>query len=247
MAGFKVRSGETFLFIGDSITDCGRRDEFAPLGNGYVRQVVDLVTARYPERDIRFINTGVGGNNVLDLQARWAEDVLRHSPGWLSVKIGINDIHQTQRGGNNIPPPVFEEAYRDILTRAREHCDPKMMLIDPFYISTDRSGASFESTILAGLAEYIAVVHRLAEEFGFSDHTDEVRAAVEKSARFGLSLQERDLNDRFYYGGLYGQSSYGTERDRIHHRSTGYSINFYLKLTAGTWPRTFSSYGWGRM
>ncbi len=165
MAGFKVRSGETFLFIGDSITDCGRRDQFAPLGNGYVRQVVDLVTARYPERDIRFINTGIGGNTVLDLQARWAEDALRHSPDWLSVKIGINDIHQTQRAGNNIPPPVFEEAYRDILTRAREHCEPKMTLIDPFYISTDRSGASFESAILAGLAEYIGAVHRLAEEF----------------------------------------------------------------------------------
>jgi len=113
------------------------------------------------------------------------------------------------------------------------------------WMAEDGSYPNFGATFVCGIEhlEYL----RLAEEFGFSDHTDEVRAAVEKSARFGLSLQERDLNDRFYYGGLYGQSSYGTERDRIHHRSTGYSINFYLKLTAGTWPRTFSSYGWGKM
>ena len=84
-----------------------------------------------------------------------------------------------------------------------------------------------------------------AEEIGLSEHVDDVKAAVTKSAEFGLGLQERTLNDRMFYGGLYGQTSFGVERDRIHHRSTGYSINFYLKLEGQYWPRTFSSYGWG--
>jgi len=44
--GFKIKSGEKFIFIGDSITDCGRRAEFAPLGNGYVFMVVNLATAK---------------------------------------------------------------------------------------------------------------------------------------------------------------------------------------------------------
>ena len=30
------------LFIGDSITDCGRRAEHAPLGSGYVRMFGEL-------------------------------------------------------------------------------------------------------------------------------------------------------------------------------------------------------------
>ena len=37
MSDFWVQDGETMLFIGDSITDCGRRAAEAPLGNGYVR------------------------------------------------------------------------------------------------------------------------------------------------------------------------------------------------------------------
>jgi len=33
----KIKSGEKVLFIGDSITDCGRRNEARPLGVGYVK------------------------------------------------------------------------------------------------------------------------------------------------------------------------------------------------------------------
>ena len=33
------QSGQTVLFIGDSITDCGRRQDQEQLGNGYVRKV----------------------------------------------------------------------------------------------------------------------------------------------------------------------------------------------------------------
>ena len=50
MSDFWVQDGETMLFIGDSITDCGRRDEHAPLGNGYANLFSELATARFPQR-----------------------------------------------------------------------------------------------------------------------------------------------------------------------------------------------------
>ena len=96
-----VESGQTILFIGDSITDCGRRGDAAPLGNGYVRFFSELVMAYYPERDIRYINTGIGGNRITNLKARWEEDALAHKPDWLSVKIGINDLHSFLGGDPN--------------------------------------------------------------------------------------------------------------------------------------------------
>ncbi|MCE5280282.1 MAG: SGNH/GDSL hydrolase family protein [Planctomycetaceae bacterium] len=161
---FKVNGGQTFVFIGDSITDCGRRAHARPLGDGYVRQVVDMATARYPERKIDFINEGISGNTVIDLRNRWSDDVLRHRPHWLSVKIGINDLHQNL-GGGPITPAVFETTYRDILTQARKHCNPRIVLIDPFYISADRWPASFRTSVLKALPKYIAVVHKMAREF----------------------------------------------------------------------------------
>ena len=50
------------LFIGDSVTDCGRRDD-APdfLGDGYVRMIAD----RLPDHHI--INAGISGNRAIDL------------------------------------------------------------------------------------------------------------------------------------------------------------------------------------
>ena len=54
---FLIQDGQTVVFIGDSITDCGRRDEARPLGNGYVKMAVDLVAAKYPQRQITFFVT----------------------------------------------------------------------------------------------------------------------------------------------------------------------------------------------
>ena len=44
--------------------------------------------------------------------------------------------------------------------------------------------------------------------------------------------------------GLYGQSSHDVARTWIHQRSTGYSINFYLRLEGGVEVLTFSSFEW---
>ena len=64
MNNLLFQSGDKVLFIGDSITDCGRRNEHAPLGHGYVRKITELITAKYPERDITYVNKGIGGDIV---------------------------------------------------------------------------------------------------------------------------------------------------------------------------------------
>lgn len=46
MSEFAFQDGQTVVFIGDSITDCGRRDSQHPFGNGYVRQTIDPVLGR---------------------------------------------------------------------------------------------------------------------------------------------------------------------------------------------------------
>jgi lysophospholipase L1-like esterase len=164
MSQFVFQDGQTVLFIGDSITDCGRRGEAAPFGNGYVQSAIDLITARYPERRIRFTNHGIGGNTVADLHARWQEDVIGQRPDWLSVKIGINDLHRTlDQTPAAVPPDRFEALYREILQRARDETQARLVLIDPFYISVATDGR--EAEVLRRLQNYLDVVHRMAEEF----------------------------------------------------------------------------------
>ncbi len=165
MGDLMLKDGQTILFIGDSITDCGRRGMEAPLGNGYVRIFSELVTTRYPERNIRYINKGIGGNRVTDLKLRWHDDVLYHSPDWLSIKIGINDLHSYLGGANPmVTAELFEETYDFILDLTAKEIGCKVVLIDPFYISRDRSGQTFRSRVLETLPDYIEVVHRMKDK-----------------------------------------------------------------------------------
>jgi lysophospholipase L1-like esterase len=164
MADFVFQTGQTIVMTGDSITDCGRREDPARLGGGYVRQVVGMVTARYPERRLRFINTGISGNCVDDLQGRWTDDVLDHRPDWVTIMIGINDLHRTRDSVKHLPPDVYEAGYRDILGRTRA-AGAKLVLIDPFYMSLDHGRDTVEGDALRRLDGYLAVVAKLAAEF----------------------------------------------------------------------------------
>ncbi|MCP4544801.1 MAG: SGNH/GDSL hydrolase family protein [Chloroflexi bacterium] len=95
-----LQSNSCLLFIGDSITDCGRKRPIGKgafdqaLGNGFVSLVDAALTAAYPDYAIRTINMGVAGDTIRDLKARWQTDVLDLQPDWLVIKIGINDVWQ---------------------------------------------------------------------------------------------------------------------------------------------------------
>jgi lysophospholipase L1-like esterase len=167
MADFALQDGQIVVFIGDSITDCGRREAQAPFGAGYVKLAIDLITARYPERRLRYFNEGISGNTVQDLHGRWRQDVIARQPDWLFVKIGINDLHRTlDRTPQAVPPEQFEPLYRECLDRTRRETRARLVLIDPFYISTSTEETTGEGQVLARLPAYLDAVHRLASEFG---------------------------------------------------------------------------------
>ena len=167
MSDFWVQDGETMLFIGDSITDCGRRDEHAPLGNGYANLFSELATARFPQRRVRYVNMGIGGNTVVALLERWQTDVLDHRPDRLSIKVGINDLHLYLRGDEGaVGPASFEEAYDRILGITAREVGCPVVLITPFYLSTERTGGSFESKVMGLLPEYIAIVEAMSRKHG---------------------------------------------------------------------------------
>lgn len=164
---FAIKPGQTLLFTGDSITDCGRRAANAPMGNGYASMINDLIVARYPAHRLNVINTGISGNTVRDLFNRWTDDVIRYQPDWLSIKIGINDIHRVLR---NVPdaavtPEQFEDLYDKILARVKKETKANIILVDPFYISNDNATDSFRWLVLKGLPDYIKTVEKMAKKY----------------------------------------------------------------------------------
>jgi lysophospholipase L1-like esterase len=164
----RLKSGERILFIGDSITDCGRRGNGGTLGDGYVRGFDVLLTLRECEKRVTVINKGIGGDRVTGLQQRWTDDVLRHEPDWLSIKIGINDLHGylgNPGDPNAVSPEVYERVYGDILTRTHKalpRC--RILLIDPFYISIENTPNLWRRKVLDLLPSYLRIVHKLSRQ-----------------------------------------------------------------------------------
>ena len=162
MGDFKLKSGEKIVLIGDSITDCGRRDQFPPLGNGYVSIAANLTTAKYPERFIKWVNKGISGDVVQGLASRWSEDVINEKPDWVSIAIGINNVARDYTSGRSLDESVreFEGYYRQILTRTREETTAKLIMFEVFYIpEEDEMKRNFN------IEPYNEVIHSLADKF----------------------------------------------------------------------------------
>ncbi|MFC8849221.1 MULTISPECIES: SGNH/GDSL hydrolase family protein [unclassified Micromonospora] len=156
-------AGQRVVFIGDSITDCGRRDSAAPFGDGYASLVRAFVDARHPELGLTWVNRGVGGDTVRDLAARWDADAVAERPDWLSVMIGINDIWRAFSPGQEaeaVPIDEYERTLRALLRRAVAATGCRLVLADPFLIEAD-----VDEPQRAETDRYAAVVAAAARDF----------------------------------------------------------------------------------
>lgn len=164
----QIKNGQKVLFVGNSITDCGRCDSQRPLGAGYVKLFADLMISRESAKRITIINKGISGDNVAGLRNRWTDDVLRNRPDWLSIKIGINDIHSHYRNEKDtaVTPERYKTAYREILERTLVTL-PKcqILLVDPFYISRDTAPNSQRKQILDLMPDYLAIIEKMSRTF----------------------------------------------------------------------------------
>ncbi|TXK19013.1 GDSL-type esterase/lipase family protein [Homoserinibacter sp. GY 40078] len=118
------------LFIGDSITDAGRRTDPEGLGDGYVRRVAESFAQRGDQREI--VNRGISGDRIGDLRDRWETDVLALAPSTLSVYVGINDTWRRFDHGVVTEAEHFEAVYRGMLEEAVAGSAPRLVLVEPF-------------------------------------------------------------------------------------------------------------------
>lgn len=179
---FQPRS--KIVFIGDSITDCGRRDAAAPYGDGYVSLIRSMLMARYPEQHLTFVNRGTSGDTTAHLKARWEEDVIAEQPNWLSIKIGINDVWRSFDSGGQgaVSLDQYVATYRELLERTREATSARLILLEPYMIEPDR-----QQPMRAQMDEYGAAVRDLAGTYG--------ALMVETQAAFDAALEHTTPED----------------------------------------------------
>ena len=118
-----------------------------------------LLGAHHPEAKVRYLNTGISGNRVTDLEARWEDDVLAHKPHWVSVMIGINDVWR--QFDNPLVEQVSLEAYSEKLEALIQRTLPQvegMIVMSPFFLETN-----VDEPMRATMDRYGAAARAIAE------------------------------------------------------------------------------------
>jgi len=158
-----IKQGDTVLFQGDSITDAGRdRSNGADLGRGYALMAAGWFNALFPEVGAKFLNRGISGNRVKDLQARWQQDCVDLQPDWVSIYIGINDCWRRYDREDPTSVETFVAGYRDLLERTSQMTKAKIVMLEPFVLPVPEDRKQWRED----LDPKINVVRELAREFG---------------------------------------------------------------------------------
>lgn len=161
--GFLLGKNGVLVCLGDSITEA--RD-------GYVQVVENMIHAGYPERNVRVINSGIGGHKAPDMLARLQRDVIAHRPNVVTINVGINDVWHGFRdwepardypagdGPHGVPVEVYEATVGLIVDTLREATDAEIVLVTPTVIGENVDDP--ENRANAKLAHYVAAMQRVA-------------------------------------------------------------------------------------
>lgn len=159
----RLQQGDVVLFQGDSITDCGRDRNFSgSLGNGYPLLIDSLFGMKFPELNVTFLNRGISGNRVVDLNNRWQEDCLDLKPDWVSIYIGINDTWRRYDSGDPTSTEDYKAGYRKLIERTKEALDAKLILVEPFVLPHPEDRRAWRED----LDPKITAVRELSVEYG---------------------------------------------------------------------------------
>ena len=191
----------TLVCLGDSITEA--RD-------GYVKVVENMIHAGYPERNVKVVNSGIGGHKAPDMLARLQQDVIAHKPNVVTINVGINDVWHGFRnwdpprdypagdGPNGVPLDVYETTVGLIVDTLREGTDAEIVLVTPTVIGEDVDNSDNRANAI--LAQYVAAMQRVASSRqthlapAHDDFVQAIRAGHSADPAFQLTTDGVHMN-----------------------------------------------------
>jgi lysophospholipase L1-like esterase len=193
-APFALRDGDRVVFYGDSITQEG----------GYGRLVESYVASRFPTWDVRFYNSGVGGDRVSGgwagpIDERLARDVVALRPSVVTLMLGMND-----GGYRRYDPATFAEyaaGYRAIVAKLKEALpEVRLTLIRPSPFDDVARPAQFPGGYDDVLRRYGCYVAELGKRGGLGvvDFRGPVNAGVAAVQATHPELARQILPDRVH-------------------------------------------------
>ena len=162
-----LHAHDIILFQGDSITDGGRQrtgsDYNHIMGQDYGYILAAEIGSQSPERELEFVNRGISGNRVPDLEKRWQTDAIALHPQLLSILIGVNDFTSSAMTG--LTAEQFEAGYDALLAETVAALpDTKIVLCEPFLMPVAKQKEGYAAAMVE-FKKRQAVVDRLGAKY----------------------------------------------------------------------------------
>jgi lysophospholipase L1-like esterase len=109
-AEFALRDGDTVVFLGDSITAARQ----------YTKVIETYTLLRFPERRVRFVNAGQGGETAKGSLARLDQAVFAEGATVVTVAYGVNDIGWGMKADD-----AHEKEYLDAIEELVKRCQSR--------------------------------------------------------------------------------------------------------------------------
>jgi predicted GH43/DUF377 family glycosyl hydrolase/lysophospholipase L1-like esterase len=192
--GFYLKSGDTVVFYGDSITE-----------ENYYNQWVELYTAtRFPSMRVHFYGAGVGGDRVTGggggpIDQRLERDVFSEKPTVVTVMLGMND------GSYRVTTPEIESTYvngyEHLLQSIHEHAPgTRVTLLGPSPFDDVTRPVWFPGGYNGAMEHFAELDKGLAKKYGgtFANLNPLVVAALEKANKLDPLVAKLLLPDRVH-------------------------------------------------
>lgn len=156
IGSFYLRDGDTVVFYGDSITEQRLFPEY----------VAAYCVTRFPNANLRFINSGWGWDTVAggpggDVDTRLNRDVIAYRPSVVVISLGSNDAGQAPFDSARYAR--FLSGYRHILDRlAAKLPGVRLTLLSPPAYDDVTRAPDFAGGVNGVLARYAAGIRELA-------------------------------------------------------------------------------------
>jgi lysophospholipase L1-like esterase len=162
-----LQAHDVVLFQGDSITDGGRQrtgnDFNHIMGQDYGYILAAQIGAQSPERELVFVNRGISGDRLPDLEARWQDDTVALHPQLLSILIGVNDL--MAEGDRGVTLEQFETGYDKLLAETIAALPTtKIVLGEPFVLPVGKRKAGY-AELMVEMQKRQGAVDRLGAKY----------------------------------------------------------------------------------
>jgi lysophospholipase L1-like esterase len=193
---FYLKDGDRVVFYGDSITEQRLYTAFAET----------YVVTRFPQRNVSFIHSGVGGDRVTGgwagpIDQRLTRDVFAHKPTVMTIMLGMND--GSYRAFDDKIFKTYSTGYQHILDSVKGALPGiRLTLIQPSPYDDVTRPAGFEGGYNAVLVRYGEFVKELAQNQACqaADLNTSVVAVLEKAKTTDAETAKKIIADRVHPG-----------------------------------------------